>query len=183
MITDHPKELEMRWTLLLAAAVLPWNGLAAQSQPLDSAAIEALRRVLRLPQTTADARQAGVSDSAIRVVLDQIRRRGVPAGDAQEVVEAETEAVKAGASKDNFGAFVQSQLAAGKRGRELAEAIRAEHARQGHGPKGAGAAHGHEHGAGGAADEQTHRPSPRSQMDSASRARGDSIPKGKGRRQ
>jgi hypothetical protein len=171
----------MRWTLLVAATLLPWGSLAAQSQPLDSAAVAALMRVLRLPRTTADARQAGIPDSAIRVVLDQIRRRGLPAGDAQEAIEAETEAVKAGAPKDNFGAFVQAQLAAGKRGRELSEAIRAEHARMGHGPKGAG--QGHEHGAQPAADAQDRRPSPRSQMDSASRARGDSIAKGKGRRQ
>jgi len=136
----------------------------AQSQPLDSAAIASLKRILRLPQTTADARQAGVPDSAIRVVLDQIRRRGVPAGDAQEAVEAETEAVKAGAPKDNFGAFVQEQLAAGKRGRELSAAIRAEHAKHGHGPKDAGM-QGHDHGGQPAA------------------GKADSAVKGKGRRQ
>jgi hypothetical protein len=171
----------MRWTLLVAVALLPWGSLAAQSQPLDSAAIAALMRVLRLPQTTADARQAGVPDSAIRVVLDQIRRRGVPAGDAQEAVEAETEAVKAGAPKDNFGAFVQAQLAAGKRGRELADAIRAEHARMGHGPKGGG--QGHEHGAQPASDAQGRRPAavPGS-VDSTVRAKADSA-RGRGRRQ
>jgi hypothetical protein len=175
----------MRWTLLVAATLLPWGSLGAQSQPLDSAAVAALMRVLRLPRTTADARQAGVPDSAIRVVLDQIRRRGLPAGDAQEAVEAETEAIRAGAPKDNFGAFVQAQLAAGKRGRALAEAIRAEHARQGHGPKGGAAqGQGHEHGAQPAADAQDRRPTDvRSRMDSAARAKADSAGKGRGRRQ
>jgi hypothetical protein len=136
----------MRWTLLLVgAAVASATPLPALSQSLDSVAIAAIRRVLKLPQTTAEAREAGVLDSAIRVVLDEARRRGVPAGDAQEAVEVETEAVKAGAPKENFGAFVQAQLAAGKRGRGLAAAIRAEHAKQGHGPQGAGAA-AHQHG-------------------------------------
>jgi hypothetical protein len=163
MIHDPSKEHTMRWTLLLGAATLCWaTPLDAQSQPLDSAALEALQRVLRLPQTTAEAREAGATDSIIRIVLREARRRGIPAGDAQAAVEAETEAVKAGAPKENFGAFVQAQLAAGKRGRALAEAIRAEHARRGHGPKGAGA---------------------RDKMDGPDRAKSDSAAKGRGRRQ
>jgi hypothetical protein len=173
----------MRWTLLVAAALLPWGGAVAQSQPLDSAAIASLKRVLRLPQTTADARQAGVPDSAIRVVLDQIRRRGVPAGDAQDAVEAETEAVKAGAPKDNFGAFVQEQLAAGKRGRELSAAIRAEHAKHGHGSKDAGM-QGHDHGGQPAAGTPDRRPPEvKRGADSLAAAKADSAGKGKGRRQ
>jgi hypothetical protein len=164
----------MRWTFLLGAAALCGAApLYAQSQPLDSAALAALRRVLKLPQTTAEAREAGATDSIIRIVLREARRRGIPAGDAQEAVEIETEALKAGAPKDNFGAFVQSQLAAGKRGRELAEAIRAEHAKRGHGPKGAGATEGH----------QDDAPDVRSKMDSAARAKADSTGKGRGRRQ
>lgn len=128
----------MRSTLLLFGAALAVSApLAAQAPALDSAAIAALRRVLALPQTTAEARETGVRDSIIRVVLDEARRRGIPAGETQEVIEIETEAVKAGAPKENFGAFVQAQLAAGKRGRALADAIRAEHARRGHAPRGA----------------------------------------------
>lgn len=135
----------MRWAVLLAGAALLWAPpLPAQSQPLDSAAVAALKRVLRLPQTTTEAREEGVRDSIIRIILTEARRRGIPAGDAQQAVEIETDAVRAGAPKDNFGAFVQAHLAAGKRGRELAEAIRAEHAKRGH-VKETGAA-GHEHG-------------------------------------
>lgn len=171
----------MRLTLLIAVAALPWGNVQAQRQPLDSAAIAALQRVLRLPRTTADAREAGVADSMIRVVLDEVRRRRLPASDAQEVVEVETEAVKAGAPKDNFGAFVQAQLAAGKRGRALAEAIRAEHAKRGHGPKrpdvtGAAPRGGPPAGARGG------RPSnAKGKSDSAARGKGDSARKGKGR--
>jgi hypothetical protein len=163
----------MRSILLIAAAVLPCGPVAAQSPPLDSAAVASLKRVLRLPQTTAEAREAGVADSAIRVVLAEARRRGIPAGDAQEAVEVETDAVRAGAPKGDFGAFVQSQLSAGKRGRELAEAIRAEHARQGRGP---GAAGGHQHGGPPEAGAQDRRPPGVKDM-------ADSAAKGKGRRQ
>jgi hypothetical protein len=180
----------MRSTLLVAVALLPWSGVAAQSHPLDSAAVASLKRVLRLPQTTADARQAGVTDSAIRVILEEARRRGVPAGETQEVVELETDAVKAGAPKGEFGAFVQQQLAAGKRGRELAEAIRAEHARRGHGPKGAGAV---EHQRGGPPETgvpDRRPPAVRDGADSAraaakgqGAARADSAGTGQGRRQ
>ena len=171
----------MRLILFIAVAVLPWGSVQAQSQPLDSAAIAALQRVLRLPRTTQDARQAGVSDSMIRVVLDEVRRRRLPASDAQEVVEVETEAVKAGAPKDNFGAFVQSQLAAGKRGRDLAEAIRAEHAKRGHNPKRPSVTDGERRG-GPPAGARGGRPSTtKGKSDSAARGKADSARRGKGR--
>jgi hypothetical protein len=170
----------MRWTLLVVVALLPWGSATAQSNPLDSAAVAALKRVLRLPQTTADARQAGIPDSAIRVILTEVRRRGLPAEEAQEAVEVETEAVKAGAPANNFGAFVQEQLAAGKRGRELAEAIRAEHARHGHAGGGAGAASAHQHGGPPAMREMAD--SARGAAQGAGAAKADSAAKGKGRR-
>jgi hypothetical protein len=178
------KEHLMRWTMLFVGAALPWAPpLAGQSPPLDSMAIAAIQRVLKLPQTTAEAREAGVLDSAIRVVLGEARRRGVPAGDAQEAVEVEVEAVKAGAPKENFGAFVQAQLAAGKRGRELAAAIRAEHAKQGHAPRGAGAAGAHQHG-GPPEAKLPGGPRGRGQMlDSTERVKPDSAAKRSGGRQ
>lgn len=167
----------MRWIMTAIAGALLWTApLQAQTQPFDSAAVAALRRVLALPQTTADARNAGVADSLIRIVLREARRRGVPAGDAQEAVEAETEAVRAGAPKDNFGAFVQEQLAAGLRGRDLAAAVRAEHARRGHGKPGAMDAE-HDHGA--AASGEGHGTG--GKPDSAGRGRPDSAGKRKGR--
>jgi hypothetical protein len=46
-------------------------------------------------------------------------------------VQGEVDAVKAGAPKENFGATVNALLARGLRGRELAAAIHAEHARRG----------------------------------------------------
>lgn len=85
----------------------------------------------RLPVAAADARDAGVSDAQVRGVLDAIRRSGLPPEDGYRVLEQEVAVVREGGPKENFGAFVQSQLDAGLRGQELAQAIRAEHRRMG----------------------------------------------------
>jgi hypothetical protein len=91
----------------------------------------AILQALQLPALVTEARQAGVTDAMVRDLLDVLRRRGLPAGEAVLVVREEVDAVHAGAPKDNFGAFVQRQLDAGHRGRALAEAIRAEHRARG----------------------------------------------------
>jgi hypothetical protein len=90
-------------------------------------------RALLLPALATEARRAGVADTQVRGMLDALKRRGVPAADAAAVVEEEVAAVRAGAPKENFGAFVQGRLAAGLRGRALADAIRAEHEQRGRG--------------------------------------------------
>lgn len=119
-------------TLLTILLALP-APLAAQS------VLDQIRDALRLPAVAADARQSGVPDSQVSGVLDKIRRRQLPAGDASRVLDEELRAVREGGPTDNFGAFVQTQLDAGLRGRALAEAIRSEHARRGIGrPNNAG---------------------------------------------
>jgi len=136
-----------RATMIATALALGAGGaIAAQETqppwvpPPDSTAIEQIRRVLRLPQTTQRAREQGIPDSAVRDILILTRQRGLPAEDAQRAVETETDAVAGGAPKGEFGAFVHSQLDRGLRGQDLAKAIRAEHERrkaamhEGHGP-------------------------------------------------
>ena len=98
--------------------------------PLNQAE-EPILQALLLPTLATAARQAGVADGLVREVLDALRRSGLSAQEAALVVDEEVEAVNAGAPKDNFGGFVQRQLAAGLRGRALAEAIRAEHRARG----------------------------------------------------
>jgi hypothetical protein len=95
----------------------------------------------QLPVVTAEVRQQGVSNAEIISVLDAMRNAGISAQDAASVLDAERVARRDNGPVDNFGAFVQSQLAAGKRGTDLAAAIHAEHARQGKG-KGRGSAEG-----------------------------------------
>ena len=87
----------------------------------------------QLPMVTAEARREGVASEEIRAVLEAMGRAGVPAHEATAVIDTARVARREHGSMDNFGAFVQAQLAAGKRGRELSAAIRAEHARLGRG--------------------------------------------------
>jgi len=110
-------------TLASLAVAVPFGQVA----DLGAAILEALR----LPALVTEARRAGVTETAVRDVLDGLRRRGLPADEAALVLREEVDAVNAGEPKDNFGGFVQQQLAAGLRGRALAEAIRAEHRARG----------------------------------------------------
>ena len=93
----------------------------------------------QLPLATAEARREGVPSDDIRAVLEAMGRAGVPAHEAAAVIDTARVVRREHGPVDNFGAFVQSQLAAGKRGRELSAAIRAEHARLGRGNQGRGA--------------------------------------------
>ena len=104
---------------------------AAQQQPAAPGSLDSVMRILRLPRTTTEARTKGVPDSQVGGILDVLRRSKVPAGDAEEILRGEVEATAEGQSKDNFGAYVQAQHRAGLRGRALADAIHAEHARRG----------------------------------------------------
>ena len=101
--------------------------------PLEqtSDAEPAIFQALMLPVLVTQARRAGVTEVVLNDVLEGLRRRGLPAAEATLVVGEEVAALRAGASKDTFGSFVQTQLDAGLRGRELAHAIRAEHLARG----------------------------------------------------
>ena len=85
----------------------------------------------QLPVAAADARDAGVPGPLVQKVLDALHRSGLPPEDGYLVLQEETRVVREGGPVNNFGAFVQSQLDAGLRGQELAQAIREEHRRMG----------------------------------------------------
>lgn len=119
--------------MLGAFIVLASGTAAAQQQPAAPGSLDSVMRILRLPRTTTEARTKGVPDSQVGGILDVLRRSKVPAGDAQEILEAEVEATEAGRPTGNLGAYVQSQHRAGLRGRALADAIHAEQARRGTG--------------------------------------------------
>jgi hypothetical protein len=117
----------MRTTILIPLIlVLP---SAATAQTLR----EKILAAANLPVAAADAREAGVSEGQLSDIFGTFRKNRLPADDAWRVLDGEVRVVKEGGSKENFGAFVQTQLDAGLRGRELAEAIHAEHARRGMG--------------------------------------------------
>lgn len=122
----------MRLLLTALAAAALAAPLAAQAP--DSAAIKLKQRVdaiFGVPQRADEARQAGVPDSTIQSIMKIFGKEQVTAEDAGVILTAERDAARAGGSKDNFGAFVQRQHAAGLRGRELSAAIHAEQVRRG----------------------------------------------------
>ena len=116
------------WTLIVLAALVQ-PARAQDTQP--SAESSLIANILNLPLAVESARRAGIPSGTIWEVLDSLRRRRVPAADAEQILRGEVEAVEKGGPKENFGAFVNAQLALGLRGRELAASIHAEHARRG----------------------------------------------------
>jgi hypothetical protein len=122
--------------IALAAVAVP---ASAQEAPPAADSSRRVPDILNLPQVVEAARRAGIPSGKVGEVLDSLRRRRVPAEDAGQILRGETEKVQAGEPKENFGAFVQEQLARGLRGRELADAIHAEHARRGVGKARGGA--------------------------------------------
>jgi hypothetical protein len=131
--------------------------------------------VLGLPKRTDEARRAGVPDSTVRSVLDIFRERGTAPETVEEILIVETDVVREGGPRENFGSFVQAQLQQGLRGRALSDAIRAEHARQGRGP---GARGGRPDGAGprGGPPAASKRGGPPDDSTAASKRRGPPAP-------
>jgi hypothetical protein len=119
----------MRLFALTAIALAAPPALAAQ----DGTVLDKVRAALNLPVSTNAAREWGVPDERVRTTIWDIHRAGVPAEDAARIFDEEVRIVREGGSKDNFGAFVNDRVKAGLRGRELSDAIHAEHARRGMG--------------------------------------------------
>lgn len=125
----------MRFTALMALALAAPPALAAQ----DGSLLEKIRSSGKLPWLANEAREAGVPDEQVKRTTFDFFRSGVSADDASRYFDEEVRIVREGGSKENFGAFVRSQVDRGLRGRELADAIHREHARRGMGkPAGAG---------------------------------------------
>lgn len=116
----------MRLRLLRLSLIIP----VLFAQPLPSQTPEWLTRVIsaaNLPVSADQARKEGAPSGVIAQVLAAMEAANVPAGEAREILDEERAALREHGPVDNFGAFVQSKLDAGLRGRELAAAIRAEH--------------------------------------------------------
>jgi hypothetical protein len=123
---------------LIALTALALVGAPAPAAQ-DTTQWDRIRIAMNLPVRTTEAREWGVPEERVKSTIWDIRRGGVSAEDASRIFDEEVRVVREGGSKDNFGAFVKSRVEAGLRGRELADAIHAEHARRGMGkPAGAG---------------------------------------------
>jgi hypothetical protein len=128
--------MKRRLSAFLAAMLLGWIAPAHAQLP-DW--VNQILAAAQLPVVANEARNEGIGNSDMRSILDALLNNGVPAYDAIAIIDTTRKAHRDHGRADNFGAFVQSQLAAGKRGRELAAAIRQEHARMGKGKPGRGA--------------------------------------------
>ncbi|MCA9491336.1 MAG: hypothetical protein KC621_15500 [Myxococcales bacterium] len=117
----------LMFTLLVA---LGGVALAAPGQ-------KGLGRAIDLPAHAKAVRGAGVPADEVRTALHAAKDKGLGADEAADLLEAEEE--EAGNGKmENFGGFVQEKLDEGLRGRDLANAIHEEHAREGKGKHGKG---------------------------------------------
>lgn len=121
--------MKARIGILVLATALAAAPVAAE----DSPSIVSLMQSLRLPHATREARFLGVGDRDIRDMFDVARDNRFTSGDLVYVLETRNAAIREHGPVDNFGAFVQAKHRQGLRGRDLAAAIRAEHAAHGKG--------------------------------------------------
>lgn len=116
--------------LVLAALCGPVQSAAAQ-QPASTVR-DRVRAALELPGIVDSIRRrGGIPEEEVRVVVDEARRKNIPANETRDVLKEADNAIRDHGPVDNFGAFVKARLDAGLRGRALAQAIRQEHARRG----------------------------------------------------
>jgi hypothetical protein len=128
--------MNRRLTAILIAALV---ALPARAHAQLPDWVTQILAAAQLPVVATEARNDGVGNADIRSILDVLMNNGVPAHEAVAIIDTTRKAHRDHGPVDNFGAFVQSQLAAGKRGRELSAAIRQEHARMGKGNPARGA--------------------------------------------
>lgn len=116
--------------VLVAWAALAWLAAPAAGQEVKRDTVDILEAI-RLPAVSETLRQSGIPAEEVKAAVDGAKHKGVPAGAISEVLRQTARTVEENGPIGNFGAFVQEQLDAGLRGRELAAAIHAEHARRG----------------------------------------------------
>ena len=127
---------------VLGTAMLLTLGVAGEVTAQVPDWVAQVINAARLPVSAAAARNEGVPDAEVRAVLAAIRSANVPAHEARDILDTARAVRRQHGPVDNFGAFVQTKLAAGLRGRQLAAAIRTEHAARGKGRAAAGNAQG-----------------------------------------
>ena len=125
----------MRAPVLIPLLVLGPALLEAQAE--SSAALASrITAAAALPALAEESRGSGVSRSELTSLLDVFRTKNIPAPDAKVILEEERSAARDHGPVPGLGSFVQARLDEGLRGRELAAAIRAEHAARGIGGDG-----------------------------------------------
>ncbi len=113
--------------MIVAAGAVFTSTLQAQETTTRPNILEAIL----LPRVSDSLRKEGVPEDEVRVAIEEAMRKRLPPAETKQVLDETARSVRESGPIDNFGAFVQTQLDAGLRGRELAAAIHAEHARRG----------------------------------------------------
>jgi hypothetical protein len=116
------------WVSCLAIALAAPATTLAQGSPAESGDILA---AIQLPSAAQTLRDRGIPAVEVSVAVAGARNNDMDAGQLTVIFRQTAATMAEHGPIENFGAFVQRQLRAGLRGRELAEAIRAEHARRG----------------------------------------------------
>ena len=122
------------WPLLALSLLIPMPSPAQDSEAevrTEATSDSPILRAMLLPLLAQEARAAGMPEEDLLLLLTESQRHQIPAERAGELLEESTKALRENGPVDNFGAFVQAQLAAGLRGRELADAIHVEHRTRG----------------------------------------------------
>ena len=114
----------MRTTVTLITLALTTTAWAGAPELLSA---------LDLPLKAHAAREAGIPKEEVSEALDAAKAKQVPAADAAAVLAEATDATKRDGTIDNFGGFVAEKLDSGLRGKELSDAIHAEHQARGMG--------------------------------------------------
>ncbi len=142
-------------TLLSAALLLATVAWAQEPEPArpdtgqprlenEVSRVNEILKIIGLPGVAEQARDAGLPEEDIRTIFDEAEKRKLPPAETEILLRESGTAVAESGPVDNFGAFVQSKLDEGLRGRELADAIHAEHRLHGKGhAKGHGKRDGH----------------------------------------
>jgi hypothetical protein len=122
----------MKMLMLIAALMIVAFPLLASAQEegekaKDVSFLERIQNAAELIKTSREAREAGIPEEEVKEVLEGARERGLSPGETEEVLAESTAAVKESGPVDNFGAFVETKLDEGLRGKELAAAIHEEH--------------------------------------------------------
>ena len=95
--------------------------------------VDHLLGVMKLPDETREAREAGIPEKEVRQVVEEARKRGLSAEETGAILREGGKATRENGCVEGFGAFVRERLDKGMRGRELSDAIHAEHQLRGKG--------------------------------------------------
>ncbi len=133
--------------LLILAFLLPTAAIAQDEARVEKeiTRVNDILKIIGLPGIAEEAREAGVPEEDIRIIIEESEKQDLPAGETEAILRNGSDATRENGPIDNFGAFVQERLRSGMRGQELSAAIHAEHKARG---KGKGKGQGQDKGQG-----------------------------------